>query len=131
MKRYRNVSTVDTRSKIVDCIDPFPDGCLHVARGWFSVLTADQCRLLEQSKPANARLAVLVYQETDLRPTPLPSHDRAQLIAALGCVDQVCVCHEADAPEIISQLRPAAEVDADAALGRDVVSDVLERHAEP
>ena len=119
---------MDTRRKIVDR----PSGRLqekrlHVVRGWFDVLTADRCRLLQSARPADGSLLVLVYRDAPGRASPLAAHDRAQMVAALGCVDEVCVCEESEAAHLSSSLGPDAEFDAEESMGRDVIRDVLER----
>lgn len=100
---------------------------LHLVRGWFDVLTADRCRLLQNAKPADGSLLVLVYRDSPRHASPLTSHDRAQMVAALGCVDEVCVCEESEATNLSASLGPDTEVDAEQSLGRDVIRDVLER----
>lgn len=109
-----------------------PDGRLqgkrlHLVRGWFDVLTADRCRLLQNAKPADGSLLVLVYRDSPSHASPLTSHDRAQMVAALGCVDQVCVCGESEATKLSLSLGPDTEIDAEKSVGRDVIRDVLER----
>ncbi len=119
---------MDTRRKIVDRPNGrFRGKRLHVVRGWFDVLTADRCRLLQTAKPADGSLLVLVYSDSPSHASPLTSHDRAQMVAALGCVDKVCVCEESEAPKLSSSLEPDAEFDAEESLGRDVIRDVLGR----
>lgn len=119
---------MDTRTKIVDRPNGRSQGKrLHVVRGWFDVLTADQCRLLQEAKPADGSLLVLVYRDTASHPSPLTARDRAQMVAALGCVDEVLVCDESEATTLSSSLGPDTELDAGESTGRDVVRDVLER----
>ena len=90
------------------------------------MLTAEQCRNLERAKPEDAQLFVLVYRESPERPSPLGSYDRAQMVAALSCVDRVLVCGMEQADSIAERLRPEVELDVDALQTRDVVRDVLE-----
>lgn len=119
---------MDTRRKIVDRPNGRSQGKrLHVVRGWFDVLTADHCRMLQDAKPADGSLLVLVYRDLSSHPAPLTAPDRAQMVAALGCVDEVLVCDESEAPSLSSSLDPDTEVDAGECMGRDVVRDVLER----
>lgn len=119
---------MDTRTKIVDRPNGrFQGKRLHVVRGWFDVLTADRCRLLQDAKPADGSLLVLVYRDSSSHASPLTSHDRAQMVAALGCVDEVCVCEESEATRLSSSLGPDTEFDAEESMGRDVIRDVLER----
>lgn len=120
---------MDTRKKIVKPADlPGLPGTAHVARGWFDVLTAEHCAILASAKPADGPLVVIVYRESAERPTPLNAYDRAQMIAALACVDLVCVCDPSRARTVTDSLAPASETDVDALQTRDVVSDVLAAH---
>ena len=122
---------LDTRSKILSQAAPPPcNGQLHVARGWFDVLTADICRALLEVKPANGTLAVLVYRESDARPAPLTADDRAQMLAALDCVDYVYVCDFADADSTVTDLGASADFDVELSTERDVVRDVLQLHGQ-
>ena len=100
---------------------------LHLVRGWFDVLTADRCRLLQSAKPADGSLLVLVYADSPSHASPLTSQDRAQMVAALGCVDEVCVCEQSEATRLSASLEPDAAFDAEESMGRDVIRDVLER----
>ena len=122
---------MDTRKKIVDeaALSTVPGGvCL--AKGWFDVLTADHGKLLSEAKARHRTLVALVYQDTPSRPVPLVASDRAQMIAALESVDLVCKCDASRVKSIVDTLRPEAEIDVDALQSRDVIRDVLERHAE-
>ncbi len=122
---------MDTRTKIVtEAALRAISGNVHLARGWFDVLTAEHGRLLGEAKPAHGTLLVLVYQDTAVRPVPLDASDRAQMVAALRCVDLVCICDASRAESVIASLEPEAELDVDALQSRDVVRDVLESHAE-
>ena len=122
---------MDTRSKILSqAAPPARNGQLHVARGWFDVLTADICRALLEVKPADGSLAVLVYRESDARPAPLTAGDRAQMVAALDCVDYVFVCDMADADSVVTGLGASADFDVELSTERDVVRDVLQLHGQ-
>ena len=122
---------MDTRSKILSRAEPTPrNRQLHVARGWFDVLTADICRALLEVRPANGSLAVLVYRESDARPAPLTADDRAQMVAALDCVDYVFVCDVADSDSALTDLGASAEFDVELSTERDVVRDVLQLHGQ-
>ena len=122
---------LDTRSKILSQAAPLPcTGQLHVARGWFDVLTADMCRALLEVRPADGALLVLVYRESDARPSPLSADDRAQMVAALDCVDYVFVCDVDDADTAARDLEASAEFDVELSTVRDVVRDVLQLHGQ-
>ena len=125
--RYRRRSALDTRSKIVEqsALSSI-QGVLHLACGWFDVLTAEHCRLLQAAKPADGTLLVLVYRESSTRPAPLRAFDRAQMIAALACVDRVVVCEQSDVASMVADLGPIAVVEIESRQRRDVIRDVLE-----
>ena len=110
---------------------PPPDrGRLHVARGWFDVLTADICRVLLEAKPVGGSLLALVYRDSEARPAPLVAYDRAQMVAALDCVDYVYVCTAAEADSTVADLGAHAEIDVELSTERDVVRDVLQSHEQ-
>lgn len=121
---------MDTRSKIVEptALSAI-QGELYLACGWFDVLTAEHCRLLQGAKPAAGTLLVLVYRESSTRPTPLGAFDRAQLIAALECVDRVVVCEQSDVESLVAALGPISVVDIESRQHRDVIREVLERQS--
>ncbi|MDE0107000.1 MAG: hypothetical protein OXN96_04300 [Bryobacterales bacterium] len=117
---------VDTRTKIVAPDTLASSGAqIHAAKGWFDVLTSEHCELLEQARPANRKLLVLVYRETEDRPAPLPAYDRAQMVAALTCVDLVCITDAFEADAIIASVGAEPALDMDASQSRDVVRHVI------
>ena len=128
--RYRRNLAFDTRTKIVDH-DALPEiaGRVHLAKGWFDVLSAEHGRLLGGAKSSGGTLVVVVYGDAASRPVPLDAYDRAQMIAALECVDIVCVCDASLEQAVAAALKPATVLDIDALQSRDLVRDVLARHA--
>ena len=120
---------MDTRTKIVD-----PDALaslgeqIQAAKGWFDVLTSEHCELLQQARTTNRTSLVLVYRETVDRPAPLPAYDRAQLVAALACVDHVCIADVSEADAIVSGLGAEPALDMDAKQTRDIVRHVIATH---
>lgn len=119
-------TVVDTRKKIVAPDTLASSGAqVHAAKGWFDVLTSEHCELLEQARPANRKLLVLVYRETEDRPAPLPAYDRAQMVAALTCVDLVCITDASEADAIVASVGTEAALDVDASQSRDVVRHVI------
>ena len=121
---------MDTRKKIVSRRSLASlSGRVRVAKGWFDILTAEHCGLLADFKRVGDKLVVLVYRETSDRQAPLDSFGRAQMVAALACVDAVCQCDVADAEATASGLAAESVLDIDASLARDIVRDVAERHA--
>lgn len=120
----------DTRTKIVEPASlPALCASMRIAKGWFDVLTAETCALLQSAKPADGTLVVLVYKDSDSRPAPLQGCDRAQMIAALESVDWVCLCHASEADAITSVFSADSVIDVDAVQARDVIRDVLELHS--
>ncbi len=120
---------MDTRKKIVGKPALLSlSGKVRVAKGWFDILTAEHCQLLAGAKPADGTLVVLVYRETADRPAPLDSFGRAQMVAALGCVDRVCECDVADSEAVVKRLEPESVLDVDASETRDIVRHIAERH---
>ncbi len=122
---------MDTRQKILHRQSlPERKSNIRLAKGWFDVLTAEQCERLAQLKSPGGTLGVLVYADTDVRPAPLCANDRAQMVAALRSVDWVCVCEEPESGEIARTLQVETVLDIDAVQQRDVVRDVLESHQQ-
>ena len=121
---------MDTRAKIVGTGDiAAVSGRLRLATGWFDVLSSEHGRLLGSTKAEGETLAVLVYEDSADRPAPMTASDRAQMVAALECVDFVCVCDASRAGSFIAEVGTAAVMDVDAEQQRDLVHDVLERCA--
>jgi len=119
-------TVVDTRTKIVE--PEMLASCgrqAHAAKGWFDVLTSEHCELLEQARPADHKLLVLVYRETEDRPAPLPAYDRAQMVAALACVDFVCIADASEADAIVASVSAEPALDVDVRQSRDVVRHVF------
>ncbi len=116
---------LDTRTKIRPPAAAAPRPGAVIAKGWFDILTAEHCRALADAKTAAADLVVMVLRESAYRATVFDAGDRAQLVAGLGCVDEVVICDESEAEALISNWRPAAAVDVEACVKRDVVADVI------
>lgn len=126
VKRRVSDTVVDTRAKIVEPQTLASCGRqTHAAKGWFDVLTSEHCDLLEQARPADHKLLVLVYRETEARPAPLPAYDRAQMVAALACVDFVCIAEASDADAIVASAGAEPALDVDVRQSRDVVRHVV------
>ena len=121
---------MDTRTKIVEPIALGTLASLACAKGWFDVLTAEHCELLAGARPADGKLLVLVYSETEGRPSPLPAFDRAQMIAALECVDFVCICEAGEADALLAGLASEPALDVDACQSRDAVRHVVATQSE-
>ena len=126
VKRRVSDTVVDTRAKIVEPKTLASCGRrTHAAKGWFDVLTSEHCDLLEQARPADHKLLVLVYRETEDRPAPLPAYDRAQMVAALACVDFVCIADASDADAFVASAGAEPALDVDVRQSRDVVRHVV------
>ena len=127
MVRISTRPTVDTRKKIVPH-DSLPETGepISFAKGWFDVLTADLCSLLDQAAEHDGRLAVLVYEDEPGHPSPLGAYDRARMAAALRSVVLVCTCPRADADAIASRAGAPTPRDLDAPGTRDVVRQVID-----
>ncbi len=117
---------MDSREKISE-LDSLPRlrGSVAVVKGRFDVLTAELCALLADARRGHDSLLVLVYRDEAARPSPLEAFDRAQMVAALGAVDLVCVCPRVHADATASTAGDPQPVDADAAQTRDVVGQVI------
>lgn len=116
---------MDTRTKIRPAAALVPQPGAVVAKGWFDILTAEHCRALADAKTAAANLLVLVFRESADRLTALTAADRAQLVAGVGCVDEVVICDESEADALISKWRLTAAFDVEAFVNRDVIADVI------
>ena len=117
---------VDTRTKIVKPSElALSGGQVRAAKGWFDVLTAEHCRLLQRAGRADRKLLVLVYRETAGRSAPLPAYDRAQMVAALACVDLVCITDTSEADAMVSRIGAEPAFDVDAEQSCDVVRHVV------
>ena len=126
VKRRLLDTVVDTRTKIVEAGTLAScGGPVQAAKGWFDVLTSEHCELLEQARPADRKLMVLVYRETEDRPAPLPAYDRAQMVAALACVDLVCIADASEADAIVARVGAEPALDMDVTQSRDVVRHVI------
>jgi glycerol-3-phosphate cytidylyltransferase-like family protein len=126
---------MDTRSKILDAsqaarwLDEVRSAgqSLVIAAGWFDILRAEHCRCLQSAKPAGACLLVIVFGDSAGRSTVLDQTSRSQLVAALAVVDRVAVCAVEDQRSLLNGWSGGV-IDADAAVTRDVVRDVLQQH---
>ena len=119
---------MDTRIKIVGTGDiRAVSGRVQIAKGWFDVLSSEHGRLLGRAKAEGGALVVLVYEDSAGRPAPMTASDRAQMVAALECVDLVCICDASRSESVIAEVGPEAVTDVDAEQQRDLVHDVLER----
>ena len=101
-------------------------------KGVFDMLHPGHLRYLQDARREGDALIVGVNSDRSVRAIkgparPInPQHERAEVLAALACVDAVVIFDENDPHEIISRLRPhvlvkGADWAHDAIIGRDVV----------
>lgn len=134
---FRFPAPMDTRSKIFT--RPLPaelaqhlggnGGETVTLRGRFELLEASVVRQIEQSRPAaGGTLLAVVAGDGPSNRSLLTERDRAQLVAALGGVDAVVICDEAEADALIAALGPVREVRLDESAGSELIADVLRRN---
>ena len=96
---------MDTRTKIIDLDRAKTLAArrpLTIAHGPFDVLLVDHVRALSRLRSPDSTLLVVVYQEA-----PIPSPQaRAQLVAALACVDYVLVWPQSSLDSLLQDLHP-------------------------
>ena len=100
------------------------------ANGAFDLLHVGHVRYLEAARREGDWLVVGVNSDRSVRDSKgdgrpiLPEAERAEIVAALGCVDAVVLFDETSPADLIAALRPAVH-----AKGTDYTSDsVPERH---
>jgi D-beta-D-heptose 7-phosphate kinase/D-beta-D-heptose 1-phosphate adenosyltransferase len=100
--------------------------------GVFDLLHPGHVRYLQDARREGDALVVAINSDRSVRAIKGPTrpvnseHDRAEVLAALTCVDAVVVFDEDDPHQIISRLKPdvlvkGADWAPDAIIGRDVV----------
>jgi hypothetical protein len=114
---------LDTRNKIVKPQAIPPDGTrITLITGYFDPVYAATSRRLENLCGPEQRIVVAVADP----PEPLlPWRARAELVAALGCVDYVIAADEAVELDAASSFD---ERDGDLKRKRELVEHILERH---
>ena len=86
---------------------------LVVTNGHFDLLHVGHVRYLQAARALGDALLVGVNSDASTRrlkgpPRPLvPASERAELLAALACVDYVCIFDALTAEELVRQARPA------------------------
>src|SRR5690606_19659915 len=103
-----------------------PPYVLVIAR--IPALTAEHCRALAAAKAPGRALVVALAADAYGGPYPLDERSRAQLAAALDAVDYVVICDQPETERLAAAAGPDATVDLESRVGRDIISDVLERH---
>lgn len=101
--------------------------------GVFDILHPGHVRYLQAARNLGDKLVVAINSDRSVRELgkapdrPInPEHERAEVLRALSCVDEVVIFDEADPHAIISKIQPdilvkGADWGADAIIGRDVV----------
>jgi len=118
---------MDTRNKVISAAEITKEGVL--AWGRFDVLTAEHCRLLAAARGTAPRLTAVVEADPAEPPTLLDAKARAHLAAALGSVDCVIICDQSEREHLLADWDSALCLDVESQVRRDVVADVLSRHA--
>jgi D-beta-D-heptose 7-phosphate kinase/D-beta-D-heptose 1-phosphate adenosyltransferase len=106
--------------------------CIVLTNGCFDLLHIGHVRYLEKAKTFGHTLIVALNSDKSvrfikgsLRPI-IPEKERAEVIAALGCVDYVTLFDEADPRKLIADLHPDVLVKGgdwpkDRIIGKDIV----------
>lgn len=87
-------------------------GRLVAAGGCFDLLHTGHIRLLRQARDLGDSLVVLLNSDASVRRLKgpdrpvMPAGDRARVLAALACVDAVCVFDQASPESVLERLRP-------------------------
>ncbi|HWI20947.1 MAG TPA: D-glycero-beta-D-manno-heptose 1-phosphate adenylyltransferase [Vicinamibacterales bacterium] len=101
--------------------------------GVFDILHPGHVRYLQAARALGDKLIVAINSDRSVRELgkapdrPInPEHERAEVLRALACVDEVVIFDEADPHAIISKIQPdilvkGADWAEDAVIGRDVV----------
>lgn len=85
---------------------------LVFTNGCFDLLHAGHVRYLQQARALGDALLVAVNGDSSVRALKGPSrpinseHDRAEVLAALGCVDFVTIFHTERVTELVRAIRP-------------------------
>ncbi len=91
-------------------------GRLVLTNGCFDLLHVGHVRYLEEARALGDCLAVAVNGDNSVRTLkgpgrPInPAADRAEVLAALACVDFVTIFHSVRATDVIAAVRPAVYV---------------------
>ncbi|MDY7032894.1 MAG: D-glycero-beta-D-manno-heptose 1-phosphate adenylyltransferase [Thermodesulfobacteriota bacterium] len=130
-------SKIKTRNEIKSIVDRLRnEGKVIVfTNGCFDLIHVGHIRYLQEAKKLGDHLIVAVNSDHsvkiikgDQRPI-VPEDERAEVLAALECVDFVVIFHEPDPYQIISLLKPHILVKGEdwseeAIVGKDVVESI-------
>lgn len=87
-----------------------------LANGCFDLLHVGHVRYLQGAKALGGKLVVAINSDESVRRLKgpqrpaMPEQERAEIIAALGCVDAVVVFDEPDVRALIREIRPDVQV---------------------
>jgi len=87
-------------------------GTVVATGGCFDLLHTGHVRLLHRARELGSALVVLLNSDESVRTLKGPSRpvmpavDRARVLAALGCVDAVCIFDEVSPEAALQRLRP-------------------------
>ena len=109
--------SLDTRNKIVRS---FSNLELTTVVGYFDPMHAAHVRRLAELCAGGKRINVVVADPAD---PILPAQARAELVAALGCVEQVVIGERVTGPDVIDERA------ADTERSRVFAQHVLARHS--
>ena len=103
--------------------------------GCFDLIHVGHVRYLQEARKLGDLLIVALNSDDSVKTIKgnkrpiVPEHERAEVLAALECVDFVVIFHEPDPYDIISLLRPHVLVkggdwNEDAIVGKDIVEAI-------
>jgi rfaE bifunctional protein nucleotidyltransferase chain/domain len=87
-----------------------------LANGCFDLLHVGHVRYLQAARALGGKLIVAINSDQSVRRLKgagrpaMPEQERAEIIAALGCVDAVVVFDEPDVRPLIREIRPDVQV---------------------
>ena len=87
-----------------------------LANGCFDLLHVGHVRYLQGAKALGGKLVVAINSDQSVRRLKgpqrpaMPEQERAEIIAALGCVDAVVIFDEPDVRALIREIRPDVQV---------------------
>ena len=89
---------------------------MTLANGCFDLLHVGHVRYLQDARALGGKLLVAINSDCSVRQIKgpgrpaMPEHERAEIIAALGCVDAVVIFDEPDVRAIIREIHPEIQV---------------------
>ena len=87
-----------------------------LANGCFDLLHVGHVRYLQEARALGGKLIVAINSDASARRLKgpgrpaMPEQERAEIIAALGCVDAVVIFDEPDVRALIREIRPNIQV---------------------